>query len=264
MTRADDIGSLLARRDIDTSEVLLIAEVGSNATGTAVAGTDDDDYTVVRIEPFGELVNGPNSRQSMMIRTQPDGARSYAGDIDLNVYTLRKFTRLAQGGNPSILGTLFSPNRVFDRDQTLWADLARLTASKRAGAAFLGYMRQQLERWRGERGQKNVSRPELVEQYGFDTKYAGHVLRLGFQGVEYLLTGWITLPMPEWERGKVVACRTGMMTEGVALLTADLLEVAVKTALDDSPLPEQPDQGAIEEFLMSVYQFEYLLGRSPR
>src|SRR5688572_31106775 len=38
-------------------------------------------------------------------------------------------------------------------------------------------------------------RPELEEMYGFDTKYAMHMLRLGFQGVELLTTGRLNLPM---------------------------------------------------------------------
>ena len=55
----------------------------------------------------------------------------------------------------------------------------------------------------GERGQKNVNRPELVEKYGFDTKHAGHMVGLGFQGIEHLETGYITLPMPEDHRSVV-------------------------------------------------------------
>jgi hypothetical protein len=34
-----------------------------------------------------------------------------------------------------------------------------------------------------------VNRAELVEQFGYDTKYAIHTLRLGHQGVEFLETG---------------------------------------------------------------------------
>ena len=34
-----------------------------------------------------------------------------------------------------------------------------------------------------------VNRPELIAAHGYDTKYAGHVLRLGYQGIEFLETG---------------------------------------------------------------------------
>lgn len=69
--------------------------------------------------------------------------------------------------------------------------------SQRAGRGYLGYLRGQKERLLGVRGQKHVNRPELIEAHGFDTKYAMHAARLGYQGVELLSTGRLTLPMPE-------------------------------------------------------------------
>jgi hypothetical protein len=64
------------------------------------------------------------------------------------------------------------------------------------------------ERLLGSRGQR-VNRPELLEVHGFDTKYARHAARLGYQGLELLESGWLTLPMPKPERSCVMAIRTG-------------------------------------------------------
>src|SRR5690606_36503991 len=126
------------------------------AIGISTKATGDDfDATVVRIESYPELVVGSPKRQSMMIRTQPDGVRSKVGDIDLNVYTLRKVAGLAAGGNPSLLGAIFSQHVHRDTGKVDFEELGRGVASKRAGAAFLGYMQQQMERWLGVRGQKN-------------------------------------------------------------------------------------------------------------
>ena len=36
-----------------------------------------------------------------------------------------------------------------------------------------------------------------------------HAARLGYQGIELLETGRLTLPMPEPERSRVMAIRTG-------------------------------------------------------
>ena len=41
----------------------------------------------------------------------------------------------------------------------------------------------------------------------FDTKYAGHMVRLGFQEIELLETGYTTLPMPEDHRSVVIEVR---------------------------------------------------------
>lgn len=234
------IRDLLARRGVDWTRVLRIVEVGSTAHGISSPDTGDDfDATVVRMESWQELVVGANDRQSMMVRTQPDGVRSRMGDIDLNVYTLRKFGALASKGNPSILGALFSP-LVHKRSHIDFDKLARIVASKRAAGAFLGYMSEQLDRWVGARGQKSVTRPELVEQYGFDTKYAAHVVRLGLQGREYLETGRYSMPMGGVWQSEIISLRTGGYTEREALAWAHQVEEDLKAAIDSSPLPEKP------------------------
>lgn len=163
---------MLVDNHIYPHEVPIFKEVGSTMHGISV-GSDDLDLTAVRFEGWAEFANYDIKRQSMMIRTAPEGERSWPGDIDLNVYTVRKYASLLLNGNPSILAVHFSPENVAIADKWRygwldWDSLHDAVKSKKAGAAFLGYMRQQYERWRGNRGQKNVNRPELVEQYGFD------------------------------------------------------------------------------------------------
>jgi hypothetical protein len=247
------VRDLLTRRDVDWSNVLRVVEVGSTAHGISSPDTGDDlDYTVVRIEPFSELIVGSPKRQSMMIRTQPEGMRSRMGDIDLQVYTLRKFAFLASNGNPSILTAIFSP-LVYRKSTIDFNELGRMVTSKRAGAAFLGYMQQQIERWIGVRGQKNVNRPELVEAYGFDTKYAGHTIRLGHQGIEYMETGRFTLPIPEPLAKRIVDLRTGGLSEYEALEWAKETEDRLKAAIVDSSLPEHPAPRAVDRWLTNLY-----------
>lgn len=245
---------LLARRDVEWRHVLRVVEVGSTAHGISTRDTGDDlDLTAIRIEPFAELVVGPSKRQSMMVRTQPEGVRSRVGDIDLQVYTLRKFANLAANGNPSILGAIFSQSVKHDTGAVDWSRLARMVASKRAGDAFLGYMRQQIERWLGVRGQKNVTRPELVERYGFDTKYAAHIIRLGHQGIEYMESGRFSMPMPDEVASRIVSLRTGELDEYQAMEWAKQVETELLEAIRKSPLPDQPGHAAVERWLVGVY-----------
>ena len=105
----------------------------------------------------------------------------------------------------------------------------------------------------GERGQKNVNRRELVEQFGYDTKYAGHMLRLGYQGVEFMETGRFTLPMRERERTRVMAVRRGEVDINAVLTETGELEARLKDLLDTSPLPEKPDTAAVEAWMVETY-----------
>jgi hypothetical protein len=237
------------------SVVILQAVVGSSVHGTSVEGTDDRDEMAICIEP-PEKVLGLSHFETMVYRTQPEGVRSGPGGLDLVVHTLRKFARLAARGNPTILLPLFAPS-----SHVLWSngigrrlvEQRSMFVSKAAGRAFLGYLIAQKERLMGDRGQMRVTRPELVEQYGFDTKYAGHVIRLGWQGVELMEWGKITLPMPKYQRDYVVGVRTGRYSFNQVLQMAGDLEHNLRAAIDTTVLPDKADDAKIDEFCVSAY-----------
>ena len=190
-------------------------------------------------------------------RTQPEGVRSGPGDLDLVAYSLRKYVRLALKGHPTILLPLFVPTESLLEITKLGEELRSLRSvliSRRAGLGYLGYLRGQKERLLGSRGQKRVNRPELVEAHGYDTKYAMHAARLGYQGIELMETGALTLPMREPERSCVMAIRTGDRTFAEAIAEIEDVEARLATAVEVSPLPERPDHAAIDAFLIDAYQ----------
>src|SRR5205809_968841 len=71
---------------------------------------------------------------------------------------------------------------------------------------------------------------------GYDTKYAMHMVRLGFQGVELLETGRITLPMPAAQRGFTMAIRRGEVDLNEVLTRAGELEQRISDLKDTSPV----------------------------
>lgn len=244
---------------LDDVYTFLRAEVGSRVHGTNVEGTDDRDEMGVCIEP-PEWVVGLRHFEQFVIRDQPQGVRSQPGDLDLVVYGLRKFASLALKGNPSILLLFMVPDETCNTLHPLGRALRAnvdLFASRKAGSAFLGYMQQQRERLMGERGQMNVKRPELVEAYGFDTKYAGHMLRLGFQGIEYMQTGRFTVPMSPLQRDEILAVRTGKRTKSEVLDAAQFLENVLKVSIAKSELPPEPDYTSVNRFLVDAYWEEW-------
>jgi hypothetical protein len=157
---------------------------------------------------------------------------------------------------------LFAPPAFRLIDSGFPADvIADLTRSRRAADAYRGYMEKQIQRWRGSRGQKNVTRPELEAAHGYDTKYAAHTLRLGVQGIEYLTTGVLTLPMPEPVAGRIRDVRAGRVGEQEALDWVDRLQEDLDQAAAGSPLPDRPDQAATARFLADFYAARYGLSQ---
>jgi hypothetical protein len=163
---------------------------------------------------------------------------------------------LALKGNPTMLLALFAPlefARTYDTRGLQLQALAPKIVSKQVYEPFRGYMLQQHERLLGLRGQRNVTRPELVDRYGYDTKYAGHIVRLGLQGQELLTTGRLTLPMRSEERELVLDVRTGRYSlVEVSALIADV-ERRIAEAMRLSTLPEQPDRAYVEAWMLHTY-----------
>ena len=104
----------------------------------------------------------------------------------------------------------------------------------------------------GESG-AHTNRPELVARFGYDCKFAMHALRLGVQGIEYLSTGRITLPIPEPELTALRQVRQGTWDLKRVLEWADQLEAELVSLRDTSPLPAEPDYAWVNDWLHRSY-----------
>jgi hypothetical protein len=81
-----------------------------------------------------------------------------------------------------------------------------------------------------------------------------HAARLGYQGIELLETGRLTLPLAEPERSRVMAIRTGERTFDETLAEIDEVERRLADALERTMLPPQPDKVAVDRFLVEAYR----------
>lgn len=239
---------------------ILRVPAGSNLHGLHLPGKDDRDEVGICIENI-DAAMGFSEFEQYIYRTAAEregkhDAPSAPGDLDLTIFSLRKFLRLAMQGNPQIIQCLFvPPSLCITRDargQQL-QELAPMIVSRHCGRRYLGYLEAQRQRLLGERGQKKTNRPELEAAHGYDTKYAMHILRLGFQGVELMSTGKLTLPMPEPDRSFVYAVRLGQVPMQDALTRAGELERQIKDMLHDAPVPEEPNRDALEAWMISMY-----------
>ncbi|MFB9968266.1 nucleotidyltransferase domain-containing protein [Sinosporangium siamense] len=242
--------------EIAERHTILRCQVGSGVHGTAIAGTDDRDEMGICVEPARYVV-GLRKFEQYVFRTQPEGVRSGPGDLDLTVYGLRKWMALALGGNPTVLLPLFVPDDEIvvttGLGQALREEVPEFVLSRLTGHHFLGYLRSQRDRLvYPERG-KATNRPELIDVYGFDVKFAGHMVRLGLQGVELLETGKITLPMPEPWRTWIVDLRQGRHSKDEALAVADDMEARLTRLIETSHLPPRPDAERADRWLVDAY-----------
>lgn len=238
---------------------ILLVEVGSTAHGTGIPGGEDHDELGVVLES-PELVVGLDDRgfSTVMQRTQPEGSRSGPGDTDRTLHSLRRFVRLAGSGNPSILMTLWAPVLYSTDKGDELQRLGEAFVGRHVIPRYRGYMQAQALRLLGLRGgghgrRGGGQRQELVDAHGFDTKYAMHCARLGFQGVELLTTRHLDLPIQgepaEWLR----AVRRGDVPFEEWWTRSLELDEQLERLSDDASLPEGPDRARIEQWSTSTH-----------
>jgi uncharacterized protein len=259
-------------RAIAEAGMILRVQVGSGVHGIAVAGRDDRDEMGLCLEPpqfvtgLARVPNGINGlgpsvrfeqyeRHTAWDRSGGLANRSGAGDLDVVIYSARKWARLALAGNPTVLLVLFVPDQDVVYRNEAGAELtdnAHRLVSRLAATRFLGYLRAQKSAMTGRSG-AHTNRPELVAVHGFDSKYAMHALRLGLQGIELLTSGRITLPVPEPHRSYLSAIRRGdvPLRDVVDAITQAEGEL---TRLRDSPsVPAEPDRPWVDGWLHRSY-----------
>lgn len=217
---------------------ILKSIVGSQAYGVATEDSDTD-YVELLLEPITYMTPMFESDQLK----NPDTAR----------YSLQKYCRLAAAGNPNMIEVVYCPAVVTSPVGDALYQHAHCFWSKQAGKKFLGYMQAQTERLLGLRGQKDVNRKDLVEKYGYDTKYAYHIVRLGMIGSEYLLRGFMEFPLHKPSRELLVAIRNGKLKLSEVIDLGSYYEQLLKQYGNKSNLPEYSNSEKLEQFLQKSY-----------
>lgn len=238
------------QRSVALDNEVLRGVVGSTSHGTAIEGQDDRDEMGIFIEP-PDYVCGLAPCDHYIYRDQPEGVRSQPGDLDLTMYSLRKFCRLAAQGNPSVLLLLWLPTYICR--EPIGADLVHMRhafVSRQSGERFLGYLRAQKMRLTGERT-RTVNRPELVAKYGYDTKFAMHALRLGYEGIELMTDHRLTLPVAEPDLSTLRAVRSGQIDYQGAMRLIEAAETRLHAVVEACAW--SADLDAINGFLVRAH-----------
>jgi hypothetical protein len=241
------------------ASTILLVEVGSTAHGTGLPGGEDHDEMGVVIESAEEVLGlDEPGRATVMQRTQPEGSRSGPGDTDRTLHSLRRFVRLAASGNPSILMALWAPVLEATPAGHELQALGSAFVGRHVIPRYRGYMQAQGMRLLGLRGgghgrRGGGGREELIAAHGYDTKYAMHAARLGFQGVELLTAGGLKLPIEgepaEWLR----AVRRGEVAFGEWWDRCLALDATLEAMAGDESLPPGPDPALIEAWTVRAH-----------
>jgi uncharacterized protein len=237
---------------LETANLIHLFVGGSELHGAKIGQTDDTDLYGVYIERPEDAL-GLSPREHFVWSTAGNERRNGPDDVDVTLYSLRKWAGMAAKGNATALHFLFAdPVEVAPR---MWRKIQKNRAvflSRMSARQFLGFADSQFKRLTGEKGSgKKGQRPEYIGKFGYDTKAAMHGLRLLYECLELMLHGRITLPRPEKEL--LIEVRSGAWRFERLLAHAQRMFKEVDDAVKSSPLPEKVDYAAISKLVAEAH-----------
>jgi predicted nucleotidyltransferase len=230
---------------------------GSQLHGAKVSGYDDLDIYGCYIEP-PERILGVLPLEHFVWSSGSTREKNTADDIDVTTYSLHRWGELIRKGNPAILHYLFAANALASSDtwDKFIGSHREQLISKRAARQYIGFAASQRMRLTGERGMgRHGQRPDLIERYGFDVKFAMHYVRLLGECRELLREHKVTLPRPEKEL--LIDIRTGKYTQDQVFEIGDGLAGECEQLLEKSDLPDAVNVQLLSQQIADAYQYHW-------
>ena len=226
---------------------------GSQLHGAKISGYDDLDIYGAYIEP-PERILGLQALPHFVWSSGSERTLNTADDVDVTCYSLHRWGELMLKGNPAILHFLYAENTM---GATVWETQIRphrqALLSQRSARQYLGFANSQRMRLTGERGMgRHGQRQDLIEKYGYDTKFAMHYIRLLYECRELLRDRHLTLPRPE--KAQLIDIRTGKYDQDEMFALGSELKMECESLLAITTLPELPDRTFLSGILSQAYQ----------
>lgn len=177
-------------------------------------------------------------------------------EYDFSVYSIVKYFNLCMQCNPNMIDSLFTPTNCVlaaTRIGQMVRERKRLFLHKGAWHTFKGYAYQQLHRMT-KSDETQGKRRKLIQKYGFDVKFAYHIVRLLNEIEQIMLEGDLDL---QKNREELKSIRRGEWTEQQIRDYFTRKEVELGELYLNSKLPHKPDEAAIKKLLMECLEEHY-------
>ncbi len=215
---------------------------------------DDKDVMAICIPPlkyyFGLSEYGSRGTQEIK-----------QGEWDIVVYELKKMIGLLEAGNPNVLSMLWVEDRFITHiteEGKLLRSNKHLFVGRHAFHSFSGYAKRQLHRMThmAFNGYMGAKRKGLVEQFGYDTKNAAHLIRLLRMGIEFMNEG--ELYVTRKDNIELLEIKRGEWSLERVKEESDRLFKRAEEAYDRCKLQNKPDHDAVEKLCMDILQMRFL------
>lgn len=239
--------------------------MGSQSYGVSSNDSDWDVYGVTiapKTDIFphlrGEIIGFGRQKQRFdMWQEHHVNDKDSGKEYDFSVYNIVKFFHLCMENNPNMVDSLFTPRRcVIHSTQIgeLVRENRRIFLHKGSWHKFKGYAYAQMSKIRGKQNASNEKRAASIEQFGYDVKFAYHVVRLLGEVEQIMLEGDLDL---ERNREQLKSIRRGEWSLDQLEQYFQDKERDLEQLYLTSSLAHNPDEGKIKKLLLECLEIHY-------
>lgn len=176
-------------------------------------------------------------------------------EYDIVIYNIVKYFQKCYENNPNMLDSLFVPLSCrlhTPKIGQMVIDKRHLFLSKRIWPRFRGYALSQLHKLKNKNpvGERRL----IVDQFGYDVKFAYHLFRLLGEAEQLLLTGTMDI---QRDREVLKAVRRGDFSELKVLSYVDEKMADLEIIYTNSSLPDHPPEKELRELLLNCLEEHY-------
>ena len=237
--------------------------MGSISYGIAIDTSDVDIYGFCipskdiifphlsgEIQGFGRQIQRFDQFQAHHVYDK-DSKKEY----DISIYNIIKYFQLVMDNNPNMIDSLFVPQRCVLHCSQI-GDLVRqnrkLFLHKGIFHKLKGYAYSQLHKMRIKKPEGK--RKELIEKYGYDTKFATHVVRLLVQCEQVMMEGDLDL---ERNREQLKSIRRGEWKFEDVVNFFNQKERELESLYHSSKLQHSPNERKIKTLLLNFLEMHF-------
>lgn len=220
---------------------ILLVESGSHAYGTNTKKSDKD-YKGIALPPLKQFYLGSDTFESVQITTGEQTSKNTKEDIDLTIYSIKRFFKLAEQADPSMLEMLF-------------VDPSSILINTKHGQAILEnrhlfLTNQLIKRFGGFafQSRKRIER-DLAKNNNYDTKTLMNAIRLYETATQALETG--VFETRRKNADELLAVRNGRHADTL-FDVLDHKEKLFNYAAEHSVLPKKPNHKEIQQLLINL------------
>ena len=163
---------------MENKNIIVRSVFGSHLYGTETENSDHD-YKGIYLPSKGDcFLNRVDSNISET--TGKANSKNTKEDVDIEIFSLQEFMRLANNGEMIVIDLLHTPTHMILQDSDIWEDL-RYFRSKfytRNLAGYLGYIRKQTAKY-GIKGSRLQAMEDVLNFLrNFSFKFGGDVVKL--------------------------------------------------------------------------------------